>query len=173
MSFPSYLALLVILHAIDPSAPRNGERYEILGDLLIILGLIGVFLKAGRRGWEAFVPGWCEATLLRVNGQSLWWLIGLFFPVLCLGVCAAFPESHFWVVRFQASHLDATDLLVPYQIAVWAFLGAGLKDRFLKGLGFFFGIMFLPWLFVPVLGLGRSRYRPPGRPATTDTESND
>jgi hypothetical protein len=162
MSFPSALALLVVIHAIDPSATRARETYSILGGVLIIVGLIGVFLKADRRGWEALVPGLCEVTLLRVNGQSRWWLIGLFFPVLFLGACFAFEESRFWIVPFQGLAIDTTDVLVPYHIAVWALLGAGLKDRFLKGLGFFFGIMFLPWLFVPVLGLGRARYRPPG-----------
>jgi len=163
MSFPSYLAFLVIVHAIDSHATSSQEVYGILGDLLIIVGLMGVFIKADRRGWEALVPGLCEVTLLRVNGQSLWWLIGLFFPVVFLGACLAFEESRFWVVHFQGNAIDTTDVFVPYQIAVWALLGAGLKDRFLKSLGFFFGIMFLPWFFVPLLGLGRARYRPPGR----------
>jgi hypothetical protein len=40
-----------------------------------------------------------------------------------------------------------------------------LSVRFGKGVGFTLGLLFLPFIFIPVLGLGSAKYSPPSLPA--------
>jgi len=44
------------------------------------LGLMGVFRKAGRPGWAAFVPVYNTIVLLQVVGRPLWWFLLLLVP---------------------------------------------------------------------------------------------
>ncbi|MBN2489751.1 MAG: hypothetical protein JXQ29_02755 [Planctomycetes bacterium] len=158
MSLPTLLALLLLL---PTGAIETVENYLTCADGALLVGLAGVYVKAGRRGWEALVPVLSEVTLLRVSDRSRWWLVALLFPTLYFAACVVFEASQFWTVCFQGTLLDTTILYVPYQVGVWALLGAALKERFSRGTGFFVGIALLPWIFVPILGVGAARYRPP------------
>lgn len=48
--------------------------------LLIHAGLFGVFRKAGKQGWEAFVPGFNLWVWLKLAERPWWWLILLLIP---------------------------------------------------------------------------------------------
>jgi hypothetical protein len=45
-----------------------------------LLPLYGVFSKAGRPGWAAFVPIYNTLTILDIVGRPGWWLVFLFIP---------------------------------------------------------------------------------------------
>lgn len=48
------------------------------------LALYGVFKKAGREAWAAFIPIYNYYVLLKVVGRPGWWLILYFIPVVDL-----------------------------------------------------------------------------------------
>jgi signal peptidase I len=52
----------------------------------ILNGLIffKVFQKAGKQGWEAFIPVYNELTILNIIERPKWWLVFIFFPGLDL-----------------------------------------------------------------------------------------
>jgi len=48
------------------------------------LAFFKVFQKAGKKGWEAFIPVYNEYTILQITERPKWWLIFIFFPGLDL-----------------------------------------------------------------------------------------
>lgn len=54
--------------------------FGLIGYVVASLGLMGVFTKAGRPGWAAFVPVYNMVVLLQVVGRPLWWLVLLLIP---------------------------------------------------------------------------------------------
>ncbi|ADG74188.1 conserved hypothetical protein [Cellulomonas flavigena DSM 20109] len=52
----------------------------IVGYVIGALGLMGVFTKAGKPGWAAFVPIYNLIVLLEVVGRPLWWFILFLIP---------------------------------------------------------------------------------------------
>lgn len=46
------------------------------------LAMMGMFKKAGRKTWEAFVPIYSSVVLYRIAGMSGWWLLAAFVPIL-------------------------------------------------------------------------------------------
>lgn len=48
--------------------------------LLIHAGLFGIFRKAGKQGWEAFVPGFNLWVWLKLVERPWWWIILLLIP---------------------------------------------------------------------------------------------
>jgi Family of unknown function (DUF5684) len=62
-------------------------------------------------------------------------------------------------------------LLIPIvNIVILIFMWNGLSKSFGKGAGFTVGLIFLPYVFVPILGLGPARYvGPSGAPLVPPT----
>ena len=54
----------------------------IVGYLIAVLPLMGVFLKAGEPGIAAFIPIWNLLVLLKIVGRPWWWLILYIIPVV-------------------------------------------------------------------------------------------
>lgn len=83
------LALGIMLFQND-----NGAGAGLLGGLggaccgfvvgIVIAGVLfmGLFKKAGRPTWEAFVPLLNTYRLLEIVGRPGWWIIGFFVPVI-------------------------------------------------------------------------------------------
>ncbi|UWX96840.1 DUF5684 domain-containing protein [Arthrobacter zhaoxinii] len=46
------------------------------------LAMMGMFKKAGRKTWEAFIPVYSTVVLFRIAGMSGWWLLALMVPIL-------------------------------------------------------------------------------------------
>jgi hypothetical protein len=54
-------------------------------------------------------------------------------------------------------------MLIPLVNLIPAFMMiSGLSERFGKGLGFALGLIFLPFIFYPILAFGDAQYTPPG-----------
>ena len=45
------------------------------------LGTWKLYIKAGRRAWEAFVPVYNGIILLKIINRPWWWIILLFLPI--------------------------------------------------------------------------------------------
>ncbi|MFC0646226.1 DUF5684 domain-containing protein [Cellulomonas phragmiteti] len=52
----------------------------LIGYIVSSLGLMGVFSKAGKPGWAAFVPVYNLIVLLEVVGRPIWWLVLFLVP---------------------------------------------------------------------------------------------
>lgn len=71
------------------------------GVVLFIIPLVGLwklFVKAGRPGWAALIPGYNFYLMLKISGRPAWLVIFLFIPVIYLlvavGVASDFAKSY-------------------------------------------------------------------------------
>lgn len=102
--------------------------------ILGIIGLWKIFEKAGKPGWAAIIPIYNIIVLLEVIGKPWWWLLLMFIP--CLNVV--------------------------FILIGWVLVNNLLSKSFGQGIGFTLGLMFLGFIFIPVLGFGNYTYLGPG-----------
>lgn len=57
-----------------------GLVFGLVAYVISALGLMGVFKKAGKPAWAAFVPIYNTVVLLEVVGRPLWWLVLFLIP---------------------------------------------------------------------------------------------
>jgi hypothetical protein len=104
--------------------------------VMLIAAQWRIFTKAGEAGWKVLIPIWNLIVWIRIVGRPSWWpwLLFLF-------------------------------LIPPVGLLVWFVIGIilviDLATSFGRGGGFAVGIIFLPWIFLPILGFGDSTYRGP------------
>lgn len=102
----------------------------LLAIALVALMLIAtwkIFVKAGRPGWNALVPVYCNVVMLEFLQLPLWLVVLMFMPVV--------------------------------SIAVWILVSFRLARAFGKGAWFTVGLIFLPFIFYPILGFGSAQYQ--------------
>lgn len=122
----------------------------ILGGLAIILMVISIialavsivlliaqwklFKKAGKGGWEAIVPFYCNYVLVEIAGLKWYWFLGFFAPL----VLGAIPGIGFlgWLAY----------LFTMFNIFF------NISKRFNKGIGFAICLTLFTPICVPILG---------------------
>ncbi|MFZ9856927.1 MAG: DUF5684 domain-containing protein [Roseiflexaceae bacterium] len=130
-----------------------------VGFLLWLLTAISrwvMFQKAGQAGWASLIPIYDTFVQLRIIQRPTWWgylLVGL---------------SLIQIV-FTLMQDGSTDLADLYQTmssiaTIVAFIFSvrithGLSRSFGHGVGFTLGLLFLPYIFYPILAFGSSTYR--------------
>ena len=107
--------------------------------LVFIAAYWKIFTKAGKPGWAAIIPIYNIIVLLEVVGKPWWWLLLIFIP--CLNIV--------------------------FILIGWVWINNLLAKSFGQGVGFTLGLMFLGFIFIPVLGFGSYTYLGPGGPAIT------
>jgi hypothetical protein len=50
--------------------------------VLLVIPYYGIFTKAGRPAWAAFIPIYSTIVLLEVVGRPVWWIILFFVPIV-------------------------------------------------------------------------------------------
>jgi len=89
-----------------------------------------IFAKAGKPGWAALVPIYNTIVYFQICGLNPWLLVLCVIPV----------------VNFVA--LPILMLMATINLA----------KAFGKGVGFIFGMIFLPIIFLPILAFGKAQY---------------
>ncbi|MGZ4963314.1 MAG: DUF5684 domain-containing protein [Limisphaerales bacterium] len=96
--------------------------------------------------WKVFAKG----------GQPGWACLIPIYNLYCLIKIAG--KEWWWLLLF----------LVPLvNIVVAIMLVVAISKNFGKGGGFAAGLIFLPWIFYPILGFGAAQYQRLSHPATT------
>ena len=113
--------------------PLQWGIWSVFG-ILQIIGLWKVFEKAGKPGWAAIIPFYNIIVLLQVVGRPWWYLLLIFIPC-------------------------ANAVFVIWGIIL---INNLLSKSFGQGVGFTIGLIFLSFIFLPVLGFGDYRYLGPG-----------
>jgi hypothetical protein len=113
--------------------PGQWGAYGVFA-ILGIIGLWKIFEKAGKPGWAAIIPFYNIIVLLEVVGKPWWWLLLIFIP--CLNVV--------------------------FLLIGWVLINNLLSKSFGQGVGFTLGLMFLGFIFIPILGFGNYTYLGPG-----------
>lgn len=108
--------------------------FLLVAILLVVVPVCLVFVKAGRKWWEAIIPIYNLYILTIIIGQPWWIIFGFFIPVAN------------WVVGIYSNY--------------------HLSKRFGYGIPFTLGLVFLPFIFFPILGYGKAVYIAPQTDST-------
>lgn len=128
-----------------PDAGSTAAILAFLGAYLVVLLVIAVFYivtmwkifaKAGKPGWAAIIPIYNIVVLLEVVGRPVWWIV-------------------FYILVF----VPIIDFIaIPIVIVLSIIVDLDLAKSFGKGSGFGVGIIFLSFIFLPILAFGSARY---------------
>ena len=113
--------------------------------ILTVIGYWGVFCKAGEKGWKVLIPFYKPSICL------IKWLCLCLYEVVSVTLKAGVL-------------LEMLQLILPsIAFVLTVMLYHRLSKAFRHGFGYTVGIMFLPFIFVLLLGVGRSRYTRPDK----------
>ncbi len=120
----------------------------IVGGILMIVGYWRIFTKAGQAGWKSIIPIYNGYV-----GYEIAWKPVMFWCSLVLGivagVCYVVGGSLLGVIGIIAS-LAAGIVYIVFNYK--------LAKAFGKGVGFAVGLLFLPFIFLLILGFGSAQY---------------
>lgn len=112
--------------------------------VLEIIGLWKMFKKAGRKGWEALIPGHDAYVMFEMAGINPIWILGLVFGAVAMII------PFIGILAFYA-----------YVIFVTVWLNVRLAKAFGKETGFGVLMFFFPYVMYPILGIGSAKYTAP------------
>ncbi|MEX2514610.1 MAG: DUF5684 domain-containing protein [Candidatus Paceibacterota bacterium] len=146
------------------------EANIILDIIIIILAVIALaglwktFEKAGEKGWKGIIPVYNCYVMLRLTKHSGWWIAVFIAPVLLLILVriiygGEIPNSTTENPDAFLSTIGILVLLLVLAIMIiQTVVTYEMARSFKKRLSFTFGLIFLPFVFWPLLGFGDARY---------------
>ena len=143
---------------------------EILGGVLIIfllfiiliaivlsifqiIGMWTTFKKCGKKGWEAIIPYYNTWTLVEISGCKWWYfLILIGSSLISFNISFNLEE----LSNFSFDLLEGIGSLINYFIMYC--INYNIAKKFKKDHLYAFGLTQLPFIFYPMLGLGKSSF---------------
>lgn len=127
--------------------------------LLVLIGQAKTNNKAGRPGWHAIIPFLSQYTRAAVGGniKNFWMLLAAIGISSVLGVLGTVLSEALGDTIALVIALTS----LPFGIAAIVFaikIENGVARAFGKGKGFAAGLIFLPFIFNPILGFGKIEY---------------
>lgn len=107
--------------------------YALILTIVAVIGIISmwkIFTKAGKPGWAAIIPIYNTVVLFQISGLSPW--------LLLIGLIPGLGQMALGIIGIIATFRLAT--------------------AFGKGVGYGFGLLFLPIIFYPILAFGDAKY---------------
>ena len=134
------MATSVVPSGVMPFLLVGGILVGLIG-LLVLIASCKVYMKAGRKWWEAIIPiynivVWCD--IINKSRHLVWVYVGI-IALMFMGDTAYMIAS-----------------IANLVLGVW--LTYELVRKFGKGLGFAIGSMILPFIFWPILAWGKANY---------------
>lgn len=146
----------------------QAEIYEVLGVVLLaavgiglVLGLLMIIAtwkilkKSGNKGWKALIPVYSDYMLIKISWKKkyFWWMLALAFLSGAVGGAAPYFADCAMLLFIVELALFVPVMVIGIKAEV------KLAKAFGKGGGFAVGMILLPWLFYPILGFGKAKFR--------------
>lgn len=125
--------------------------------VLMIVSTWIIFRKAGTGGWKSLIPIYCDYTFFKIAWKRRYFFLSII--LILLSVVASnylvllVPEIP--PILFSIIPLILDILVVIIEIK----LHVKIARAFRKRGGFAVGLIFLPFIFFPILAFGRAKYR--------------
>lgn len=118
--------------------------------VVYVIGMWKAFAKAGEEGWKAIIPIYNMYIMYKIS-----WKTSMFWITLALAVVAGIFNALVTVGAFFAvlSSLVSIALVVISIMLLYKF-----SKAYGYGAGFTVGLIFLPFIFVLILGFGSAEY---------------
>ena len=118
--------------------------------IVYVIGMWKAFTKAGEEGWKAIIPIYNMYIMYKIS-----WKTSMFWITLGLAVVAGIFNA---LVSVSAIFVTLASL-VSIAVAVIGIIQLyKLSKAFGYGAGFTVGLIFLPFIFVLILGFGSAEY---------------
>lgn len=115
-----------------------------------------IFQKAGQAGWKSLIPIYETFVMLRIIRRPQWWgmlIIGV--SIVQLIISSLLEDSSNNSISLEIISSIATLIALIYSVRITH----GLSRSFGRGIGFTLGLLFLPYIFYPILAFGSSSYQ--------------
>lgn len=138
----------MISYSTEFLALLGGFAFILFIFVILILALIlvsswKIFEKAGKQGWQAIVPYYNTYVLYEILHIKEW------FPLYLVATS---------VFLFFGGTIETLANFVLFGLSVYS--NILLAKAFDKEIGFTIGLIFLPFIFYPILAFGDSKYYP-------------
>lgn len=143
--------------------------FAILFCILMIIATWKIFKKAGEPGWKSIIPIYNVYIMFKiVNMKSwFWWLLCL--SLICSIIATVNNSANlYYITGYEIQTIDFNTIpvavLITLLIEAIIFIWAGivycyrLSKVFGHGIGYTFGLIFLPNIFQLILAFGSSKY---------------
>ena len=128
--------------------------YIIVGIVVIVLQIIAwwkLFSKATGHGWQSIIPVYNEYKWYKITWSAMaFWIGGIAIPVV-LGILLT-------VIKNQTANNILYIGTAIYCLVFHIISCKNISKAYGHGAGFTIGLIFLPTLFMLILGLGKSEY---------------
>lgn len=127
--------------------------------VLIIVAQWFIYTKAGQPGWAVLIPVYNLIVMLKIVGRPAWWIF-LILQVIVFEIIFFLNPGILTGILYGLSGVTALGIAIT--------ILNGLSKSFGKDAGFTVGLLFLGFIFYPILGFGKSKYiGPGGKPASS------
>lgn len=117
--------------------------YYVIKEVIVVASMWRIFQKADRPGWAAIVPAYNCMVLSDITFGTIW--LGL-IPVVS-------------IIADKVLHLGLFASILAFVSVIYnIILSIKLANVFDKSVGFGMGLLFLPFVFYPMLAFGSSSY---------------
>lgn len=113
--------------------------------IIIIVSTWKLFTKAGQPGWAAIVPIYNSYILVQVARLPIYYFVIILVPMLVNIAKVTVPEP-----------VDTVINIVTF--ITYSYITYNVAKQFGKGIGYTIGLVFLPFIFYPMLAFGDSVY---------------
>jgi hypothetical protein len=114
--------------------------------LIMAVSLWRIFTKAGKPGWAAIIPYYGYYVQVQVARLPVWYFIPMCLPLLLAIAQIKLPSQ-------------SGSLLSLFVFGFYAYVVYKMAQQFGKGIGYTLGLLFIPFIFYPMLAFGDSAYQ--------------
>lgn len=118
-------------------------------EVFMIICMWKIYSKAGQPGWAVIVPIYNLLVMLKIVNKPAWWFALFLSPILGSIVAMASPIAGMIVLVLSVIVVFIFNIIIIHRLSL----------SFGKGAGFTVGILFLPFIFIPLLAFGANEYK--------------
>ncbi len=154
---------------------------SLIPNIIRLIGQWKVFTKAGKGGWEVLIPYYNIYTEFKISGVSPWFLLIYLLPIILMpfyfitgftsGVIEGTTGSPNLFLSVFPDIINILVCLVSLGLSVYS--SFKLAIAFGKGVGYTVGLIFVPWIFYPIIGFSKDiKYIGPNGSNQNTTSNN-
>ena len=92
--------------------------FFLIIQVIHFLGTWKLYVKAGRKAWEAIIPIYNAVVLMKIINRPAWWIVLLFIPIINL---LMFPVIWVETIRSFGKYKSIDSILVVLTLGIYIY----------------------------------------------------